>query len=109
MKQPRRFIEVRPKQDSMSGTLKALAEATPDKPKHGGKRQPCCPDHPDAGTFEQRVIRCAAPDCGRVLEPQPLYVQDGRIEQQHLYGLTPNVHVVRIGGTGRADSVRAPP
>jgi len=47
--------------------LKATAEYTPpDRPAWGGKRGPCCPDHPLADVKKRRILVCA--DCGQVID-----------------------------------------
>jgi Domain of unknown function (DUF3854) len=47
--------------------LKATAEYTPpERPAWGGKRGPCCPDHPLADVKKRRILACA--DCGQVID-----------------------------------------
>ncbi len=39
---------------------------TPDRSAWGGKRSPCCPDHPLADVKKRRILVCA--DCGQVID-----------------------------------------
>jgi hypothetical protein len=81
---PRKVCRFRPKFAELGQSLRALADYVPEEKRaHGGKREPSCPDHPDAGTRTRHVVICAAEGCGRELSEGPvtpagpsLYTQD---------------------------------
>ena len=109
---PRKVARFQLRAPDLGESLKALATYTPaDRPAHGGKREPRCPDHPEAGTKNRQVVVCAATGCGRVLDgespgkAQALYQQDAANKYPTVLetggGEPLYTQVAAIGATGR--------
>lgn len=103
LRRDRKVTRYRARYQDLGATLRAIRDHRPaERPKHGGKRVPRCPDHPLAGIVTERVIRCADSTCGRELErSEPLYTQ--------VAATSPRDHLTVVSTTQPQDAgTRAP-
>lgn len=95
----------------LGSTLRAIRDHRPtDVKRHGGRREPRCPEHPAAPTATHSVVICAAEGCGRVLAGgEGLYMQVAATRDVPLRTVDIRTSQPQVAGTSDGHAAAADP